>query len=189
MDADRRNEAVLSGMWNIDYYHGSNFLMKQLVNGWTISPIINLQSGPPFEITTGSNKNLDSANHNRPNMVSGVNPNIGSGRSHAAEAAAWFNTAAFTANGPGLGIGPGGADGNTPRDSLRGPGYRDVDLGLYRNISFERGIVFQIRGEATNAFNLVNLNNPTASLSSGTDGQISGASSPRIIQVGGRLTF
>jgi hypothetical protein len=50
-------------------------------------------------------------------------------------------------------------------------------------------MVFQIRGEATNAFNLVSLNNPTATLSSGTDGQITSASSPRIIQVGARLTF
>jgi hypothetical protein len=102
---------------------------------------------------------------------------------------AWFNTAAFSANGPGLGIGIGGADGNTPRDYLRGPGYRDIDLGLLRDFRFERGLVFQIRGEATNAFNLVSLNNPTASLSSGNDGKITAAASPRLIQVGARLTF
>jgi hypothetical protein len=105
---------------------------------------------------------------------------------------AWFNTAAFTANGPGVtgGIGPGGADGNVGRNSLYGPGFKDLDMGLFRNIKFERGVVFQLRGEATNVLNWVSLSNPTASLSSGNDGKItSAAGTQRIIQVGGRLTF
>jgi hypothetical protein len=189
MDADRRNVASISGIWHIDYYHGSNFMMKEVVNGWTLSPIYTLQSGPPVEITTGATNNFDSAGHNRPNLVRGVSAFLDPHRSRPTAAAAWFNTAAFAPNGPGLGIGPGGADGNTPRDYLRGPGYRNVDMGIFRNIAFERGIVFQIRGEATNLFNLVNLNNPTATLSSGTDGQITSASSMRLIQVGARLTF
>lgn len=191
MDVDRRNVAVISGVWNLKYYSGSNSFVKELANGWTISPIYTLQSGPPFEITTGSNKNFDSANHNRPDMVAGVNPFLDPHRSRPVAANKWFNTAAFTPNGPGVpgGIGPGGADGNTPRDSLRGPGYRDVDLALLRDFSLERGIVFQLRGEATNVFNLVNLNNPTANLASSLDGKITSASSMRIIQIGARLTF
>jgi len=88
------------------------------------------------------------------------------------------------------GIGPGGADGNVSRDTLFGPGFKDIDMGLFRNIKFERGMVFQLRGEATNVFNLVSLSNPTASLSSGNDGKITSASgTQRILQVGGRLTF
>lgn len=191
MDIDRRNVATISGMWKIDYYHGSNFMMKQVVNGWTISPIYYLQSGPPFEIVTGSNKNLDSANHNRPNMVPGVNPFLNPHRSRPTAAAAWFNTAAFIANGPGVpgGIGPGGADGNTPRDSLRGPGYRSVDLGILRDFRVRESVTFQLRGEATNVFNLVSLNNPTANLASSLNGKITSAASMRIIQVGGRFTF
>ncbi len=190
-DNDRRHVASISGMWNIDYYTGSNFLLKNLVNGWTISPIVSLQSGSPFSITTGSNKNFDSANSNRPDLVSGVSPFLDPHRARSVSRAAWFNTAAFTANGPGVagGIGPGGADGNAPRDYLRGPGYRDIDLGVLRDFRFERGLVLQLRGEATNAFNLVSLSNPTASLSSGNDGKITAASTPRLIQVGARLTF
>jgi hypothetical protein len=105
---------------------------------------------------------------------------------------AWFNTAAFTPNGPGKlgGIGPGGADGNVSRDSLIGPGFRDIDLGIFRDIKFERGITFQFRAEATNAFNMVSLANPTATLSSGNNGKItSAAGTQRVIQLGGRLTF
>jgi hypothetical protein len=200
-DADRRNVANISGMWNIDYYRGSNFFMKNVVNGWTISPILSLQSGSPFEITTGSTKNDDSDGHNRPDLVAGVNPFLDPNRPRAQAAAEWFNTAAFVANGPGVagGIGPGGADGNTPRDFLRGPGSRDVDLGIFRDVHFVEGITLQLRVEATNAFNLVSLNNPSgtsgppptvgASPSSSSFGKITAASSPRIIQVGARLTF
>jgi len=108
------------------------------------------------------------------------------------ELKAWFNTAAFTANGSGVtgGIGPGGADGNVGRDSLIGPGLRDLDAGLFREVHFERGLVFQFRAEFTNVLNWVSLANPAASLSSGTDGQITGAQgTQRLIQLGGRLTF
>jgi hypothetical protein len=104
----------------------------------------------------------------------------------------WFNQAAFTANGPGVlgGIGPGGADGNVSRNSLFGPGFRDIDMGLFHTTKFERGIEFQLRGEATNVFNMVSLSNPTASLASANYGKItSAAGTQRVLQVGGRLTF
>jgi hypothetical protein len=191
-DLDRRHTASISGTWDIDYYRGSNFLMKQVVNGWTVAPIVYLYSGSPFNIATGSTKNDDSLGNNRPNLVTGQTAALSPHRCRlcaGGTAAEWFNTAAFTANGPGLGIGPGGADGNTPRDYLIGPGYRDIDLALMRDVHFERGIVFQIRGEAINAFNLVSLSGPTANLASGNNGKITSAASPRVMQIGARLTF
>jgi Carboxypeptidase regulatory-like domain len=187
-DNDRRHTASISGIWNLDYYKGSNSFMSQLANHWTVSSIAILYSGAPVNIVTGSNKNDDSANNNRPNLVAGQNAFLDPHRGRAVAAAEWFNTAAFAANGPGLGIGPYGADGNAPRDYLRGPGYRDIDLGIFRNITFER-FTLQFRGEATNAFNLVSLNAPTANLASSLNGKITSAASPRLIQLGARLTF
>ena len=205
MNADIRNNAAMSGSWNIDYFRGENQFVKEVVNGWTIAPIVYLHSGGVFEITTGSNKNDDSTGHSRPDAVTGVNPVLDPHRCRVCASnsvlSSWFNPEAYTANGPGVagGIGPGGADGNVGRNSLYGPGFRDIDLGLFRNITFEHGVVFQLRGEATNIFNLVSLNNPTASgtpttpggtPSSGNFGKItSAAGTQRIIQVGGRLTF
>jgi hypothetical protein len=187
-DNDRRHTASVSGIWNINYYKGSNSFMSQLANHWTVSSIVTLYSGAPVNIVTGSNKNFDSANNNRPNLVPGQKAFLDPHRSRTAAAAEWFNPAAFTSNGPGLGIGPYGADGNAPRDYLRAPGYRDIDLGIFRDISIER-FTLQIRGEATNAFNLVSLNAPTANLASTINGHITSAASPRLIQVGARLTF
>ncbi|HTZ56768.1 MAG TPA: hypothetical protein VMB49_01660, partial [Acidobacteriaceae bacterium] len=187
-DNDRRHTASISGIWNLDYYKGSSAFLSQLANHWTVSSIAIFYSGAPVNITTGSNRNFDSANNNRPNLVPGQNAFLDPHRSRSVAAAEWFNIAAFAPNGPGLGIGPYGADGNAPRDYLRAPGYRDVDLGIFRDISFEH-VTLQIRGEATNAFNLVSLNAPTANLASNLNGHITSAASPRLIQVGARLTF
>jgi len=196
MDADRRNNAAITAIWNINYVHGSNMFLKQALNGWTIAPVFGFTSGAPLTMTTGSNNNFDSQGNSRPNVVPGVSPILDHHRCRicatGSELTSWFNTTAFTPNGPGLpgGIGPGGADGNVRRDSLVGPGFRDMDLGLFRNISFEHGFVFQFRAEATNALNWVSIGNPTTSLSSGNDGKITGAQgTQRIIQLGGRLTF
>jgi Carboxypeptidase regulatory-like domain len=196
MDANRTNNAAISAIWNIDYFRGSSTFLKVLANGWQISPIVYLTSGGPFSVTTGTNNNFDSSNAQRPNAVPGVSPGLDPHRCRVCATnsvlSAWFNTAAYTPNGPGKpgGIGPGGADGNVTRDSLNGPGLRDIDLGIFRTFSFEHGIAFQFRAEATNAFNMVSLANPTAALNSGNYGKITSAQgTQRVIQLGGRLTF
>jgi hypothetical protein len=200
MNANHDSNAVISALWNIDYFHGSNKIVKELVNGWSISPVVYLISGGPFTVNTGSNKNFDSQGSSRPNLVAGVSPKLdphrcrvcgATGQSQTSVLTAWFNNAAFTTNGPGLGIGPGGADGNVGRDSLIGPGLKDMDAGLYRNIKFEGGLAFQFRAEISNVMNWVSLSNPGAgNITSGTQGTItSAAGTQRIIQLGGRLTF
>jgi hypothetical protein len=70
-----------------------------------------------------------------------------------------------------------------------------VDLGIFRNLKFKERITLQIRGELTNAFNLVNLSNPNATESvsggafSSSFGTIRSAAAMRQTQLGLRLTF
>jgi len=196
MNADVRSNAAISGMWNLDYFRGSSTIVKEVVNGWQISPIVYLHSGGVLTPTTGANKSFDSTNNQRPDAVAGQTVVLDPHRCRIcatnSTTSEWFNTAAYMNNGPGVtgGIGPGGADGNVGRNSLYGPGFKDIDLGLFHNIKFEHGVVFQLRGEATNIFNLVSLSNPTASLASSNYGKITSATgTQRVIQVGGRLTF
>ena len=43
-----------------DYFGGSHFLVRSILNGWSISPIIKIRSGLPFTITNGNvDANLD----------------------------------------------------------------------------------------------------------------------------------
>ena len=104
----------------------------------------------------------------------------------------------YILNGPGQqgGIGPGGADGNVRRGTIIGPGLKQMDAGLLRDVKFGEGITFQFRAEITNVMNWVNLNNPTTTnITSGSQGTItstansSNGDTQRIIQLGGRLTF
>jgi hypothetical protein len=191
-DYDRGNVASISGIWKLDYYHGDHFWTRQVANGWKIAAIGSLQSGAPLNITSGADGNVDGYNgSDRPNLVPGVNPFFSPHRPRAVAAAAWFNKAAFIANGPGVagGIGLGGADGNTPRDFLRAPGYRDVDLSLQRDFRIREAMGFEFRVDATNAFNMVSLSAPNATLSSANVGKITAAAPNRILQLGGRFTF
>ena len=197
MDQNHDTNAAISGMWTIDYFHGSNKILKGVLNGWQISPVVYLISGGPFTVSTGSNKNFDSAGQSRPNAVPGVNPKLDPHRCRACAGDSvtkrWFNNAAFVANGPGAagGIGPGGSDGNVGRDSLIGPGLKDMDAGLFRNVNIERGLVFQFRAEVTNVMNWVSLSQPSSgNITSGNQATItSAAGTQRVIQLGGRLTF
>ncbi len=186
---DMKNMANISGIWNPDYYHGTNRFFGGALNGWQIAPIITLNSGTPLDLSTGANANAGTANYNRPNLVPGQQATLNPHRSRTAVAAEWFNTAAFVPNGPGLGIGPYGVDGNTPYNYLRNPGYRDVDLGIFKTFHLLENIQLQARAEAINALNLVSLSSPNATLSSLAFGKITSASPNREIQLGMRLTF
>lgn len=190
-DFDQRHMASISGMWNVEYYHGTNRILKTVANGWQVAPILSFNSGLPLNIETGADENDDGYTTDRPNLLPGQNAFLNPHRGRTAAAAEWFNTSAFVKNGPGTGIGIGGADGTTPRNYLRSPGYRDIDIGIYRNFQLSEKTKLQIRGEATNAFNLVDLGAPTATLSSSIDGKITSAvaNSNRQIQLGARLSF
>jgi hypothetical protein len=113
----------------------------------------------------------------------------------ASKIKAWFNPAAFQKNATGT-------FGNVPRNSLRGPGYTDVDFSLFKDIATEHRIHGQFQAEVFNAFNHTNLANPTSAVSSGTFGQITATSSstgsvnmtstvgsPRIFQFVGKIIF
>jgi hypothetical protein len=218
MDANHDNNAAIYGMWKIDYYRGSNKIVKGFANGWTITSAAYFISGGPFTVSTGSNKNFDTAGSSRPNGVPGVSPKLdphrcrvcgATGQSATSVVTQWFNSTynaanntvalaqaagqSFLPNGPGQpgGIGPGGADGNVGRDSLIGPGLKDMDAGLLRDIKFYRNTTFQFRAEITNVMNWVSLNNPSSgNITSTSFGNItSAAGTQRIIQLGGRLTF
>lgn len=179
-DYDMRNASVTSLIWNTDYYGGANQFFREALNGWMLSAIVTLDSGLPFTVTTGKDVNLDGNNNDRANLIG--DPFLDPHRSRAAVTGEWFNIAAFT-------TGANGTDGTSGRDILDGPGSRDVDLGLFRDFRIRERIQLQFRAELTNAFNLVSLQAPTATLNSSLFGQIRTANPMRQVQLGLRLVF
>jgi hypothetical protein len=179
--ADRRHSFVLSGIWRPDYFADSRPIVKALLNGWTVSTIVTLQSGTPLTISAGQDRNLDGITTDRADLVG--DPHLDSDRSRDELVAQWFNTAAFAQ--PAL-----GQDGTAGRSIVDGPGYRNVDLGLFRDVGLGARTHLQFRVEATNILNTVNLQNPDTSLNApATFGRIRTARDMRRIQLGARFSF
>jgi hypothetical protein len=182
-DTDQRHVFSLNMNWELDYYKGDNGFWGALLNGWAISPIVKVRSGLPFTVTNGNvDANLDGQTNDRANQI---------GDPYLADPTPqqWFNTAAFTQNKIVTG---NPVDGNTPRNSLEGPGFRVVDLAISRDFRLPKGRL-TFRAEATNAFNVVNYGQPGASVPSGTTsttfGVIRSARAMRQVQLGLRWTF
>lgn len=162
-----------------DYYQGKNRVVRAALLGWTISPIVRLQSGSPFTIANGADANLDgNSSTDRAQLIG--NPHISN-----PSASMWFNTAAFSQNVAGTVP----VDGNTPLNFLDGPGKKNMDLGLSRTFNLHEVLKLQFRSEATNVLNIVNLSNPSATVGTTTFGTITSAQSMRQVQMGLRLSF
>lgn len=178
---DRRHVFVVSGVWRIDYIKEGSALTKALLNDWTLSAIVALQSGAPLTIGAGQDRNLDGLTNDRADII--ADPKLDSSRPREQLIEGWFNTAAFAQ--PAL-----GADGSAGRNIVEGPGYRNVDLGLFRDIRLGGSLMLQLRAEATNVFNIVNLSNPGTGLNAtATFGRIRTAREMRRIQLGARVSF
>jgi hypothetical protein len=94
----------------------------------------------------------------------------------------WFNPEAFAV--------PVNSFGNGGRNTLRAPGFWNVDLGVQRNLPIGDRTL-QIRVDAFNVFNHINWGNPAVNSSNrATLGRITTMQGrPRQIQFGARFTF
>jgi Carboxypeptidase regulatory-like domain/TonB dependent receptor len=191
-DFDLRHQFVTALVWQLNYYRGGSLLARGVINGWTISPIINIRSGLPFTVLDGKDANLSgNSATERAQLVPGQNPVL-SNRT----AAEWFNTAAFSLNPAVNGV---SVNGNSGRNMLRGPTFKDVDLAISRDFNFKEHFRLQARADAYNVFNLVSLSTPAGNsvtccstpsmIPAGTFGKILTANPMRQLQLGLKLSF
>jgi hypothetical protein len=146
-----------------------------------LSGIVMLRSGAPLTITSGLDRNLDGLTSDRADIIG--DPELDSGRPRDELIEQWFNTTAFAQ--PAV-----GTDATAGRNIVDGPGFRNIDLGLFRDIQLGGRMALQLRAEATNVFSIVNLSNPGTSLNAAaTFGKIRTAGAMRQLQLGARLTF
>jgi hypothetical protein len=183
-DTDQRHVFSAAVNYRPDYYSGASAVLRNVLNGWAISPIVKLRSGLPFTVTNGNvDANLDGNTNDRAQLTG--DPHIGN-----PTAAQWFNTAAFVQNKPGTGV---AIDGNAGRNILYGPGYRGVDLAISRDFRLRERFTLRFRAEGTNALNIVNYGQPGTAVPSGatstTFGVIRTAQAMRKLQFGLRLSF
>ena len=192
---DIPNRFTVAGTYELPFGHNKQFLgtanrwLDLAVGGWKFNDIMIMQNGGPLALTQSTNSNSAFGNSTqRPTIVPGVNPCYsgapetrlgGSGKPY-------FNPAAFTTT-------PQFSYGNQPRASnCYGPGYVNTDLSLNKDFTLTERVHAEFRAEALNAFNTPEFNGPSLAVDSGAAnaGKITGTLGfPRLVQLGGRLTF
>ena len=184
---DVRHRFTTSFSYDLPFGTGRAFatqgLAAAIFGNWQTAGIVTLQSGRPFTVALLSE--LDNSNTGRAALGFGFNdrPNVaGNPDIQDPSADAWFDTEAFE-------FPPFGSFGDAGRNILEGPGFANVNLALIKHAAIVGGARVQLRIEAFNLFNRVNLGLPDSFLGSPTFGQVLSAGDARRTQLGVRLLF
>ncbi|AMY11746.1 TonB-dependent Receptor Plug Domain protein [Luteitalea pratensis] len=182
---DRRHRWVTSLLWQIPGQF-DNAAVNAVLADWNLTGIYTIMSGQPFTVTSGVDNARSGTGTQFADQVG--DPELSSDRPKSERLAQWFNTSAFTVNALGT-------FGNAGRNSLRGPDFQTLDLGLHKTFSITNRVRTQFRLEAFNALNRANFNLPEGNRSSSNFGRITaanaagGGSDPRILQLALRTWF
>ena len=136
-----------SGVWALP------FRGNRLIERWQLTGILNLSSGSPFTPAVGFDQSGLASGGQRPNLAPGrdlesvVTDNINQ----------WFDPSAFTLPAPGT-------LGTVGRNSLTGPDFMTVDLGLIKNVALRGSSSIQFRAEVFNLTNRPNFGQPNANV-------------------------
>ncbi len=182
-DYHAKHIANFSWIWDLPEPAVGGAFLRALAGGWQINGLVNLRSGLPVNVVSGTDAALSGTNNQRPNVAG--DPILPGGRSRAETIAAWFDRTRFVAAATGT-------FGNTGRNALIGPGQAVMNAGLFRTFKLpgREGLRLQIRSEFFNVTNRVNLGQPNANLASGANmGRITSAGAARVIQFAAKVQF
>jgi len=181
---DVRHRLVISGVYELPFGRGKPWLTdgigSHIAGGWQINSVATFQGGLPLIIRGANNFRAD-----RPNY-------LGNAALEDPTAERWFNPDAFV-NPPNFEL---GNVGRTVPDA-RTPGVFNIDLSLLKQVTLRGRMKLQLRAEAFNVTNHVNLGLPNTTFQPGGDGRnvnsnfgrITSARDARILQFGARLVF
>lgn len=180
---DVRNALNFTGVYalpfgrNRQFGHNLNRVFDEVVGGWKVSANAIMYSGFPITLTStnvaNANNGTTRANQYRPLTV------VHRSLQH------WFGTdpSATPCSGTDNGTcayGPELLDtfGTAHVGTERAPGYRIIDMSLFKDFSTYKEQVLSLRVDAFNAFNIASYSAPSNSVNSTTFGQITSTLSP-----------
>jgi outer membrane receptor protein involved in Fe transport len=149
-------------LWHLNTHE--NHFVRHALGGWTLTGIVNLRTGQPFTIFDCTNAAAEVCPRlvptaDIPSRVNRNPPSIGKNAFNLIDLSSQ-TPGNFSINLPNFGpiseFGPFPAN-MTKRNAFRGPGFWNVDLGVYKNIGITEGTHLQLRAEMYNAFNHANM--------------------------------
>lgn len=187
---DARHRFVFSYQWSLPFFQQSSGVTQAVLGGWQLNGIATLMSGTPFTVfdstdvsDQGGAPEITGFSANRPNVVSGQNPNSG-----PKTTSAWLNAAAFAQVIPDPNS-PVQQFGNAGRNIGVGPRYSDWDFSIFKNFRVAESKDIQFRAEFFNILNHPNFRLPDSDISSPTFNTIQAALPPRVIQLALKFLF
>jgi hypothetical protein len=166
---------VFSSTAVIDTPQFSAPVLRTIASGWRVSPILKILTGGYLNITSGQDRNLTGVGYQRPNQLL-ANPYGDKTVNN------YLNPAAFEQ--PAL-----GTNGNIGANSVRGPGWWQLDASVSRTFQVKETQRVELRVEAFNVTNSLRLDNPTTAINSTLFGKITTAKDPRIMQFALKYLF
>jgi hypothetical protein len=198
-DFDVRHHFVGSFMYELPFGKGHAFagnasgFVNQVIGNWQLAGIVSASTGNYFTVSDPTSTiNVDPGgnvvwNAARPDQVGDPNgkPCI---------AGTFFNTCAFVSNATP------GTLGTEGRNAVRGPGYQEWDISLYKLFPITETKRFEFRAEAFNVANHVNwltgrqgqdgqLEAVSVEIGTGQEGLYQAARDPRLIQFALKFYF
>lgn len=207
---DVRNNFSGTAVYQLPFGHekryGANWnrLTDEALGGWELSANGMFHSGFPITMihtgdNTGLNASQDNPNYNYAGRLNQYFPMKITGR----DSQHWFGTdpSATPCKTKGSRINSLGAPcaygrpangqfGTASNGTERNPGFKNIDLSLFKGFRTVGNQSFKLRIDAYNVFNMVSLAAPNSRQGSSQYGKItSSASNPRQLQISGVYTF
>ncbi len=186
-DLDRTHRFVLNFVYEPPKLAMGPHLLQYLFSNWQFSGVSVLQSGLPITVTDSSAASVY-GNLSFSNFAQCTGANPASSGPLSGRLSNYFNPAAFA---PPPAIGNGTGFGNCGVGILRGPGQRNLDLGIQRTFAIAENHALQFRSEFFNFTNTPQFGQPVSDRAAGLAfGLISSTvSNPRIIQFALKYNF
>ena len=168
----RRLRAAISGR-DRRFLNTLHPVLEVLLGGWQLSGINSFVSGAPLSINVPG-ATLGNGWGTRANLTGdpgAANPSVTSASTRPRS-----RRRALRSGNSALGV-------------IEGPGTHILDLGLMKSFSIGATRYIQVRAEAYNALNHVNLGNPGTTLGTSNFGRILSAGAARTMQFGLKLAF
>jgi hypothetical protein len=172
---------VINYYWDLPVPKYNGFKGKVL-DDWSMSGIIQFQSGFPIRIQTQDDNELISSlfflGAGAPQMV-GTKPKILNPKKNGGF---YLNPSQFSDPTPGT-------FATTPRSICCGPGENQWDVTFSKRIALSEAKYFQFRADIFNLFNKTQFVNPDGNFSNTTFGQVLQARDPRAVQFALKFYF
>src|SRR5450432_153784 len=178
---DIRHRFVVSAVYDVHSYNRWNW-SRAITRNWQLATVYQAQSGFPFTISVfGDTANTGTVLGENPVRANYTGqPVFGPGTRTPEQ---WFDPRAFSSPAPYT-------FGNLGRNTVYGPGLETLDFAVGRGFQFQETARLQVRFEAFNGLNKVNLGTPNRFVNTAQFGTITESSTPgRQIQLSARLSF